>query len=125
MAAASHAVLVVDDDKDLRTTLAHVLADEGYRLLEAANGKEALEKLRSGERPDVILLDLMMPLMNGAQFRRVQLEDPALASIPVVVMTAAGGRALASIADLAPSQVLEKPVGLDALLQAIDAAIGD
>lgn len=120
MAGPSRCVLVVDDDEDLRRTVTMVLAEEGYRVLEAANGAEALSRLHDGPLPDVILLDLMMPVMNGEQFRRAQRADPLLAEVPVVVMTAAGSRAVESIAALGPMRVLHKPVGLEPLLETVD-----
>ncbi|MDI3284474.1 response regulator [Polyangium sp. 15x6] len=120
MAGASRCVLVVDDDEDLRRTVTMVLAEEGYRVLQAANGADALTRLHDGPLPDVILLDLMMPVMNGEQFRRAQRADPSLSEVPVVVMTAAGSRAVEAIAALGPTRVLHKPVGLEPLLSAVD-----
>jgi CheY-like chemotaxis protein len=123
---SSRRVLVIDDDRDLRTTLAQVLTDEGYAVVTAANGAEGLTRLHElheESRPDVILLDLMMPVMNGAQFRRAQLDEPELAAIPVLVMTAAGERAVVSLGELHAASVLYKPVGLEALLNAIQGAV--
>jgi CheY-like chemotaxis protein len=81
-------IMVIDDDPDLRETLQLLLADHGYSVTEAAGGIEALQLLRSGSRPDLVLLDLMMPEMNGWQFLELIEDDPALRSIPVVIMTA-------------------------------------
>jgi CheY-like chemotaxis protein len=83
-------VLVVEDDIDIRETLAGLLADEGYSVNACANGLEALTYLRAGRRADVILLDLMMPVMDGWQFRVLQKRDPELASIPVLALSADG-----------------------------------
>jgi CheY-like chemotaxis protein len=80
-------VMVVEDDHLIRQVIAEALEEEGFEVLEAANGKEALEALRQ-VHPSLILLDLMMPVMNGWEFRRAQLEDPTLADIPVVVLSA-------------------------------------
>jgi len=88
MTGASAAVLVVDDDYDLRETLSDVLQDEGYSVATAPDGRVAIDYLRAGHRPHVILLDWMMPRCDGAQFRAEQLGDPALAGIPVVLLTA-------------------------------------
>jgi CheY-like chemotaxis protein len=85
--AASRRVLVVDDDRDIRELLVELLASEGYEVASAADGRRALAEARS-RRPDVILLDLMMPVMSGWEFREAQLRDPELAGIPVVVVTA-------------------------------------
>jgi CheY-like chemotaxis protein len=81
-------VLIVEDDLDIRDALSQILEEEGYLVATAANGLEALSLLRSGPRPRIILLDLMMPVMNGWQFRAEQRSDPALAEIPVVVISA-------------------------------------
>jgi CheY-like chemotaxis protein len=82
-------VMVVDDDDDIRDTLTALLEEEGYTVSAHANGREALEALRTGERPCLIFLDLMMPVMDGLEFRALQLADPDLAYIPVVLVTAA------------------------------------
>jgi CheY-like chemotaxis protein len=116
-------ILVVDDDRDLRTTVAQVLQDEGYQVAEAANGREALERLHTGPAPDLLLLDLMMPVMNGEQFRQEQRKEPELARIPVVVMTAAGSRVNDRIEAIKPAAVLQKPVGLDDLLGTIASVL--
>src|SRR5690606_13804277 len=81
-------ILVVEDDQDIRESVVEILEDEGHRVSAAADGREALERLqRAQPRPDLILLDLMMPVMNGFQFREEQLKRPELAGIPVVVDT--------------------------------------
>jgi CheY-like chemotaxis protein len=107
-------VLVVDDDEPLRRSLCDSLEDEGYRVVGAANGAEALEYLRrAAERPCVIFLDLMMPVMNGWQFLGLQKGDPGLSAIPVVVITANGSVDRASID---AKEVVWKPLDLDTLL---------
>jgi CheY-like chemotaxis protein len=110
-------IAVVDDDADLRETLGELLQDEGYapRLFE--NGRVALDFLRGGGRPQLILLDLMMPEMNGWQFRQEQLRDARLRDIPVVVMTASRG---VGDGDLSGAEILQKPIGLGDLLAAIE-----
>jgi CheY-like chemotaxis protein len=109
-------ILVIDDDDELRQTLCDVLDQEGYEVLSAAGGVEALEILRGGARPQLILLDLMMPGMSGWQMRERQLADPALAGIPVVVMTAIGTVDGLPVGD----KVLLKPVRLEALLETVE-----
>ena len=85
----SHTVLVVEDDVDIRQALIEVLEDHGFGTLGARDGADALSLLSSvTELPCVILLDLMMPVMDGATFREVQRQDPRLATIPVVVLSA-------------------------------------
>jgi CheY-like chemotaxis protein len=116
-------ILLVEDDLDVRTSLAEALSELGYVVDEAGNGVEALERLRSSPRPDVILLDLMMPLMDGWTFRALQLEDPLLASIPVVVLSASLPPGI-PMADLSVDGVLEKPFGLDRLADALGRVDG-
>jgi CheY-like chemotaxis protein len=81
-------VLLVEDDLDIAEAILDVLMDEGYEVSHATNGREALELLHSQPRPSVILLDLMMPEMDGPEFRAEQLRDPKISSIPVVVLSA-------------------------------------
>ena len=83
-------ILVVDDEAFIRSYLEDVLEEEGYEVMGASNGHEALEQLRKGDEPDLIMLDLMMPVMNGWEFREAQLKDPALARIPVLIVSGAG-----------------------------------
>ena len=80
-------VMIVEDDADIRSYLAEILEDEGYEVARAADGAEALDRLRANTPPSAILLDLMMPVMDGWQFRRELLKDPALAAIPVIVLS--------------------------------------
>ena len=83
-------ILVVEDEPDLRDALTWVLRQEGYAVSAAANGREALDWLRGSSSPWLILLDLRMPLMDGFEFRVRQLQEPNLAAIPVVVLSAYG-----------------------------------
>ena len=106
-------VFVVEDDVDTRDMLGRFLELEGYDVAVAENGKEALDRLRSGVRPCVILLDLMMPVMDGWQFRRQQVLDETLAEIPVIVVSAAGKDRLREVE---ADGYLSKPVDLDQLL---------
>ena len=99
-------ILIVEDDEDLQAALSEALEDEGYRVRAAPNGLEALAKLlRDPDRPNLIVLDLMMPLMNGWQFLDERTRYPSLSKIPVLVLTAS--------TDARPNQaaaVLRKPV---------------
>ncbi len=110
-------ILLVDDDPDIRESLAEVLEGEGYRVVRAANGAQALARLRQLPLPDVILLDLMMPVMDGFEFRQVQKRNHDLADIPVVVITA-GGRV--DPARIDAQECLTKPLELPRLLAAIE-----
>src|SRR5438445_6065998 len=85
--ALSLPVLIVDDDADVRDAMEFLLRSEGYRTVTAADGDDALTKLRAGLEPCLILLDLMMPWKDGFQFRREQMRDPRLSAIPVVVLS--------------------------------------
>lgn len=110
-------VLVVDDHAMICELLAEALGDEGYAVQTVYNGWAALELLQSWD-VDLILLDLMMPIMDGWAFRRAQLADPRLAAIPVVIMSAgpAGPRAAG---DLTAAAVIPKPYSLDMLLETV------
>src|SRR4051812_20455497 len=112
-------VLVVDDDRDLRAGLILILEAEGYRVAGAADGQQALEALRAGPRPDVILLDMMMPVLSGWAFRERQLADPALADVPVVVFSAVGD-AVGKADALGDVGYLQKPVEVDQLLAVVE-----
>ena len=111
-------VLIVEDDADLREMMAQLLTLEGYHIDTAANGREALEYLNEAPRPDVILLDLMMPIMDGWEFRRRQQNDPALADVPVIVLTALD-QAQARANDLNGVDFLKKPLDFDRLLELV------
>ena len=83
-------ILLVEDDFDVREALAETLRDEGYRVECAVDGEQALDYLRAGGKPGLILLDLMMPRMSGTEFRMVQKVDPQLCGVPVVLLSADG-----------------------------------
>jgi CheY-like chemotaxis protein len=117
IARRSRGVLVVDDDRDIRETLQEILESEGYEVHTARNGADALDQLRA-ELPQLILLDLFMPVMDGTEFRRRQLEDPQLADIPVVVVSAAAGLA-DRVNGLRVAAYLEKPLQLDELFSLV------
>src|SRR5689334_11479746 len=80
-------VLIVEDDADLREMMAQLLTMEGFASTAVANGREALDYLRDGGRPNVILLDLMMPVMDGWEFLREQTRDTVLATLPVIILS--------------------------------------
>ena len=110
-------VLVVEDDQDIRESLCEFLDDQGFSALAARNGQEALDILRDGARPSVILLDIMMPIMDGRELMRHMERDPAIPRTPIVVVSAL-------IPDNTLKSVvwLEKPVRAERLLSAIAAA---
>lgn len=112
-------ILIVDDDPDAGEAMSEVLKLEGFDVSVAADGAKALQALRTGASlPSVILLDLTMPVMNGWQFRREQLNDARLASVPVIVLTATPV-AESNVSQLSPVAFLKKPVSIDKLLQLI------
>jgi CheY-like chemotaxis protein len=115
---AAVCVMVVDDDEAIRETIAALLEEEGYSVVSAANGTEALGLLQK-ITPEVILLDLTMPVMSGQQFRSRQLGDPSLAKIPTVVMTAAD-RVHEKAADMQFAETLSKPIKMQQLLDTVD-----
>lgn len=112
-------VLVVEDDEDIRADLAAILRVKGFAVDEAANGKEALAQLQGGARPCLIVLDLMMPVMNGWELRAAMLGEHTLSEIPVVVVSGKGRIAPDEEATLAPAAVLVKPFELTELLELV------
>ncbi|MES1210110.1 MAG: response regulator [Pseudomonadota bacterium] len=120
MAGPTHTVLVIEDDTDVRNALAELLSGEGYAVSLTADGGEALDKLRAGLRPSVILLDLMMPNVDGWDFRRAQLDDPSLAAIPVILLTASGFRPDSMRSEQGRLEMLPKPVQAHVLLDTLE-----
>jgi CheY-like chemotaxis protein len=115
-------ILVVDDDPDIRDTLQILLESEGHTVEQAADGTEALAQLESGRTPSVILLDLMMPGLDGESFIKSLRRDPAIANIPIIILS--GHQAAKQIAeDLGVAGVLVKPIEFDALTSMIERAL--
>jgi len=114
-------ILVVDDEPMVRNTLRQVLADEGYVVDVAVDGADALARVQA-DRPDAILLDLMMPGMNGRQFLQALREDPAYAQISVLIMTAVHGLEV-NLSAIGASEVVEKPFNVDDLLNKVALAV--
>lgn len=112
-APALRRILVVEDDLDLSGLLAAALRFAGFEPLVARHGREALDLLAMGVRPEVILLDLMMPIMDGREFRKRQRDQPDIASIPVIICSA---EEPSTAEDLAAHATFEKPLDLDALI---------
>ena len=113
-----HLVLLVDDHEEARDALAMLLKNEGFAVREASDGQEALDALYDGPRPCLVVLDLMMPGMDGWEFRRRQLRSPLFARIPTVVLS---GHANLSAATngLTAHEVMAKPVVLGRLLELV------
>jgi CheY-like chemotaxis protein len=117
-------ILIVEDDPDVAESVAGVLEAEGYHTAIAANGCEALDHLRKNNHPpDLILLDMMMPVMDGWKFREEQRKLPALASIPVLTVTA-DGDARGKAASIQAAGHVAKPVEIDSLLDEVERICG-
>lgn len=117
---AERYILIVDDEPSIRMMLADVLMEDGYAVVTASNGADALVHLRDSAPPCLILLDLMMPVMDGWRFRAVQLDDPKLRSIPVVVLSA--GTNLSDwklLRALDAAAYVAKPLDIDRLLETV------
>lgn len=114
-ASAAAPILVVEDDRDLREVLAESLQLEGFEVVEAVDGMDALERLRAGVRPALVVLDLVMPRMDGRQFLAALRADRALADLPVVLVTGTPPRDLGGQVQ----GMLKKPIGTADLLAAI------
>lgn len=106
-------VLVVDDEADIRESLKDALGEEGYEVVLAANGKEALQLLPGISRPCAVILDIIMPVMSGTEFYEAMQAMPALADIPVLMSTSDPSRAPRRV------PVMKKPINLDRLLTAV------
>jgi len=109
----SKTILIVEDDSGIREALQLALEMEGYRVFTAANGKEGIEMLSNIQNPGLILLDLMMPVMNGLEFAQALFEDKMLSTIPIVAVTAYVEKATA-IKNI--QSIIKKPVELNLLL---------
>ena len=112
-----HGVLVVEDDRDSRDALQMFLTVHGLEVFCAMDGQEALDILHRGLHPCVILLDMMMPRMSGAEFRSAQQHDPDLKAIPVVVLSASANREEAQ--SMGISEFMRKPIDVDQLVKTV------
>ena len=109
-------IMIVEDDHDIREALREALEMEGYQVQMACNGQEGIEILAKTEAPCLILLDLMMPILDGWEFRKLQKKDDKISAIPVVVISALADKA----SDLIDANVfIKKPVELDTLIKTV------
>ena len=106
-------LLVVDDEPDIRESLRDALEDEGYRVAVARNGKEALEVLRTLEKPFAVILDIIMPVMSGAEFYAALQADALFADTPVLISTSDASRAPSGVL------IMKKPIDLERFLDAV------
>jgi DNA-binding response OmpR family regulator len=120
-AAKGGRILVVDDEPMVRETLGQVLTEEGYVVDVAVDGEDALDRVHAA-KPDAILLDLMMPGMNGRQFLQALRNDAAYQQVPVLIMTAVHGLEV-NLASIGASEVVEKPFDVDDLLNKVALAV--
>src|SRR5687767_8170678 len=114
-------VMVIDDDEAVIESMSMLLEDEGYRVIQARNGADALNLLAT-QRPAGILLDLMMPVMDGFEFRKKQLDDASLAAIPTIVLTA--GAVDHRVRNLHATACFRKPFAVTELLVALEEQVG-
>ncbi len=115
---ARSTVLVVEDDFEIRESLVDLLVEDGFHAVPAENGRDGLFELKTHPEVAVILLDLSMPIMDGGAFRSAQLADPALASIPVVVLSADRNCAQRA-AQMGAAACLSKPFSPPTLLHTL------
>jgi CheY-like chemotaxis protein len=122
-ASGKKLILIIEDALEIQTLLGRLLESEGYDTLRASNGQEALDILSASAKvPDLILLDLMMPVMDGFEFRKKQLQIPKFAGIRVVVMTA-DGNIEAKSKQVNANEFLRKPLDVDNLLDVIEKQV--
>ncbi len=117
-------VLVVDDEPLIAMALEAALEDAGYRVATAANGRQGLERLAEAPRPDLVLLDMMMPVMNGPAMLAAMAADPELAGIPVVVLSSLPEEAIRARVGEGVAAILLKPCTAEQVLEAIARALG-
>jgi CheY-like chemotaxis protein len=119
MTPTHHPVLVVEDDADIRDAMVSILESAGYAVWAASHGAEALAQLQAGNRPCIILLDLMMPVMDGWTFGEEKEKDPSLSQIPIVVVSAVS-RHDPRNARMRAVDHLPKPLNIDKLLATVE-----
>lgn len=115
-------ILVVEDDPDIRLNLKLLLEGEDYAVDVAENGRVALERLSNGELPNLIILDLMMPVMDGFKFRELQQQDRRIASIPIMIMTA-DAHVGAKQTSIGAKAAVKKPADALSILEMVDGLV--
>ncbi|HXU83559.1 MAG TPA: response regulator, partial [Polyangia bacterium] len=115
-------ILVVEDDRQILAIISLLLEDEGYEIVTASDGKQALARLRDGPNPDLIILDLMLPALDGWEFRTIQRADPELSRIPVLAVSA-DSSAKAEAIDA--TSFLRKPFGAEDLLERVHKILSE
>jgi CheY-like chemotaxis protein len=116
-------ILVVDDEYGIAEVLEAALADAGYDVVTATNGRQGLERLEE-RRPDLVLLDFMMPIMDGSAMLKAMREEPAYRDIPAVVMSSLPESSIAGAAAGTYAAFLRKPFKIGAVIDLVNAALG-
>ena len=122
--AAPKTILLVEDDRDIQDALIDLLEGEGYVVRSAANGQEGIDSLQTEGLPDLILLDLMMPVKDGTQFRQEQKADPRISQVPVLVMSA-DTKVLEKSTAIGARGFLRKPIEVEDLLREVAAILSE
>ncbi len=112
-------ILLVEDDDDIRESLSELLRSRGYAVTAVTNGRDALARLQSGPAPCIIILDLMLPIMDGWEFRAQQMTNPAWAAIPVVVLSGVPDAQQHAL-KLEAADFLGKPIDLERLYKTVE-----
>lgn len=112
-------ILIVEDDAAIRAMLCRLFDEEGYTVSSAPNGKVALSLLQTQKYPDLILLDLLMPVMNATEFRKIQEMDSNIANIPILVMSGDGDIVIKSL-EIGLNRFVKKPIDIDDLLATVE-----
>jgi CheY-like chemotaxis protein len=112
-------ILLVEDDDDIRETLADLLRSRGYAVTAVTNGRDAIEWLKSSAAPCLIILDLMLPIMDGWEFRAQQMSDPNLSAIPIIVLSGIPDAKQHAV-NLRAVDYLPKPIDLDRLYKTVE-----
>jgi CheY-like chemotaxis protein len=120
---ACESILVVEDDQDIRESIAEFLSMENYHVITASNGRDALDKLQSIRKPCLILLDLMMPVMSGQEFLKVRTDNVAIAAVPVVIVSAIADHS--NVPKELVKGFVKKPINLDLLLKLVKTYCGE
>jgi DNA-binding response OmpR family regulator len=121
--ARATTVLVVDDDPSIRKLIMATLKRDGYEFIEASNGREALERMRA-DRPNVVVLDLMMPVVSGWDVLQERTHDPELTKIPVIIISANREPDLVKVMDQGICAFLPKPFDISALTALVRSCVG-